>query len=341
LTTFKGTQEAVVVGYFADATSSAAKAFLEAAASDDSYSFAITSSEEVKSHLSLTSDSVVIVKDYDERQSVLAVSAATTDTEVLEFIHKNGLPLLIEFSESTGKLIFNGPYKVHFITFLDDRASYFTETSNLVRDLAKEYRGKVLFIYMPASKTQILEYFGISASDLPKSVLADMRGEGMKKFNLAGDISADNIKTFIDEFFAGKVKPSLKSAEPSAKDDSDPVKVIVGKTFADKVVKTNKNVLLEFYAPWCGHCKTLAPKWDEVGEIFENSDQVVIAKIDAVANEIDHPGVSVSGFPTIYFFPADDKSSPVKYEGKREVQDIVKFLKENGISQSASSSDEL
>jgi hypothetical protein len=55
----------------------------------------------------------------------------------------------------------------------------------------------------------------------------------------------------------------------------------------------------------------------------------VIAKMDATANEIDVPGISVSGFPTIYFLKGNDKSKPKKYEGGRDVDDFLSFLEEN------------
>ena len=44
--------------------------------------------------------------------------------------------------------------------------------------------------------------------------------------------------------------------------------------------------LMKLYAPWCGHCKKLAPIWDELGEHFKDDDSVVIAKIDMTANEL-------------------------------------------------------
>lgn len=72
----------------------------------------------------------------------------------------------------------------------------------------------------------------------------------------------------------------MKSEEVPATND-EPVKVVVGKNFNDLVLNNEQDVLVEFYAPWCGHCKTLAPIYEEVARKLASNKNLVLAKCDA------------------------------------------------------------
>ena len=82
-------------------------------------------------------------------------------------------------------------------------------------------------------------------------------------------------------------------------------------------LKKKKHVLVIFYAPWCGHCKALAPTWDELANSVAEIDDLVIAKFDATANEVS--GLSIRGYPTLRFYPKDNKNG-YEYEGERDLE---------------------
>merc|ERR1719420_520558 len=108
----------------------------------------------------------------------------------------------------------------------------------------------------------------------------------------------DTFGEFLTELEAGNVEPWIKS-EPVPDNSAAGVKVAVAKNFEELVTKSEKDVLIEFYAPWCGHCKSLAPKYDELGEKMAE-ENVEIVKMDATANDVP-AGFEVRGFPTIFW----------------------------------------
>jgi len=120
----------------------------------------------------------------------------------------------------------------------------------------------------------------------------------------------------------------MKSEPVPASNDAG-VKVAVAKNFDELVTNTDKDVLIEFYAPWCGHCKSLAPKYDELGEKMAE-EAVEIVKMDATANDVPSD-FDVKGFPTIYWVKKGDK--PVSYNGGREVDDFVKYIAKHATSE--------
>lgn len=98
--------------------------------------------------------------------------------------------------------------------------------------------------------------------------------------------------------------------------------------FDDIVVKSGKPTLVEFFAPWCGHCKNLAPVYEELAQTFSfASDKVQIAKVDADEHRSLGKRFSVQGFPTLKFF--DGKSDkPIEYSGGRDIESLSLFITE-------------
>ena len=174
---------------------------------------------------------------------------------------------------------------------------------------------------------------GVTEDKLP--VLRAILPAEMKKYECSTKpavLTVEAITEFAENIKAGKLAPVLKSEDPVVNDG--PLTVIVGKNYDQIVNDPTKDVLVKYYAPWCGHCKKLAPVWDNLAEAFKEVDDLLIAKFDATANEVE--GLEIRGYPTLKFFPKDNKAG-VDYDGERDLESFKKWLSEHASSLKGSS----
>lgn len=188
-----------------------------------------------------------------------------------------------------------------------------------VADAFKDQKDKVLIAKVDADKNKELgQKAGIKGFPTLKWYAAGSK-EG-EEFNSGRDL--DSIAKLVTEK-SGK-KSNIKPPPPPAAEQLN------GRNFDEKVINNEKDVLVEFYAPWCGHCKNLAPIYDQVARDFSGDDDCVVAQMDA-DNETNKPiaqKYGVSSYPTLMFFPKGDKSNPQPYTGGRDEEAFIKFLNE-------------
>ena len=202
------------------------------------------------------------------------------------------------------------------------------ELAKTLKPLAEQHKGKINFATIDAKA------FGAHAGNLnlevgkwPAFAIQDTVKNTKFPFDQEKKLTEKDVGKFVSDYVEGKVEPSIKS-EPIPEKQDGPVSIVVAHNYKDIVLDDSKDVLIEFYAPWCGHCKALAPKYDELGQQYAPySDKIVIAKVDATANDVPD---EIGGFPTIKLYPAGAKDSPVDYSGPRTVEDLAKFIKESG-----------
>ncbi|KAE9278728.1 hypothetical protein PF001_g25032 [Phytophthora fragariae] len=85
---------------------------------------------------------------------------------------------------------------------------------------------------------------------------------------------------------------------------------------------TTGDWLVDFYAPWCGHCKKLAPVYEKVAD--ELKGEVNVAKVDVTANSELGKRFGIRGFPTLLHF---SHGKSYKFAGKRTLEDLAAFAR--------------
>lgn len=328
LNKLKETKDAFALGVFDNLDSANAKGFIELAAGDDETVYAVTTEASLKSALSTSGDAIIVLKNFDDGRKDMPITKFDSEA-VSTFIVGATTPLVFEFSDETSKKIFGSPISKHVLFFTDKTADHHASTFAEYKAAASEFSGKMIFVNVPITESRVADYFGVKADGLPAMVIGDMSEGGVKKYFYDGEHKTAAVSAFAKDFLDGKLTPTLKSEDPTPEDTASPVIVAKGKSFKEIVIDNDADVLVEFYAPWCGHCKKLAPIYDELGDKFKNNDKIKIVKMDATANEIDVPGVNIKGFPTLMFFKGSDKSKPEAYSGGRELDEFVKYLSEN------------
>jgi protein disulfide-isomerase A1 len=239
---------------------------------------------------------------------------------IISWISEHGFPLVETLSQEAWNRATSHPTSKFLAAVFYDKNE---EVPPYVEEIASQFKGTVIFT--TSDSAQILERWGGSGTFLPSAVVLDFTTTqpSLYTFDESGvELSADSLKSFIQESVAGTYKTNIKSEPIPAKND-EPVRTLVAKNFEQVLADpANKVILVEFYAPWCGHCKKLAPVLDELGKHFEETKGVIIAKFDATANTV-RKDIKVEGFPTILLFKNGESHT---YSGGHDLTSLTTFV---------------
>ncbi|OAA42977.1 protein disulfide-isomerase [Beauveria brongniartii RCEF 3172] len=325
---FKTADKVVVVAYIAEDDKTSADVFQTVAEKyRNEYLFGSVADAALAEAEDVKAPAVVLYKSFDEGKAIFKGKKFDADA-IEEFAKNAATPLIGEIGPETyaGYMSAGLPLAYIFAETEEER----TDLTKALKSVAEKHKGKVNFGTIDAKA------FGAHAGNLnlasdkfPAFAIQDIEGNKKFPFDQEKKITEKTIAKFVDDYVAGKIEPSIKS-EPIPESQDGPVTVVVAKNYDDIVLDDKKDVLIEFYAPWCGHCKALAPKYEQLGAAFQESefkDKVTIAKVDATLNDVPD---DIQGFPTIKLYPAGDKKNPVTYEGARTPEDLVEFIEKNG-----------
>jgi protein disulfide-isomerase A1 len=315
----------VLVVYFGTDGSEELKQYQAAALTFDNVKLVHVFDTELMTKAEASVNKVILYKQFDEKMNIF--EGKYDATELAAFVEDNRFPNVMDFDQEAAEKIFG---KEESAIFLFDDSTESNELKTTFSQLAKENKGAINYSISTVTTglgQRLAEFVGVSAAESPCVRIVQFANQALSKFKYAGDLKdKDALLAFINDFKAGKLEKYYKS-EKAPENNDGPVKVVVGENFKEIVLDESKHVLIEAYAPWCGHCKQLAPIYDELGEKMKGRDDIVIAKMDATGNE--YPGFDIQGFPTIRFYKKGDKSKPMDFDGERTLDGFVKFLEKN------------
>jgi len=139
------------------------------------------------------------------------------------------------------------------------------------------------------------------------------------------DAAINELKTFAKQRIGLKGSSSSGGSKPKDDKPKGPSAVVelTDANFEDTVMKSEDVWLVEFFAPWCGHCKNLAPHWEKAAKELEG--KIKLGAVDATIHSSLGSKYGIKGYPTIKVFKAGPKSDPVDYDGGRTSDSIVKY----------------
>jgi len=305
---------------YTKADSSVGKAFINAANTlRENYVFGITPATADRK------DTIVAFRNFGGKEEKEVVYAGKNDADAIrKWVQETAIPLAGVYDENT---------KVRYgalpILFVYSKISAENDPAGLryilnrLRPVAGDFKGKLNFVAADRNDNNFHE---MDLDSTEKFQVAIVDGEKLYKSDIKA-LDKEKIKAFAQSFVDGKAEQFIKSEEIPAPAKAGEVEVIVGKSFDEKITKTETDTFIVAYAPWCGHCKALLPTWEKLAEKYNvDGSKVRFTKIDATANFLPSK-FEVRGYPSIFFVPAGKGAAPMKYESGREMADFETYLK--------------
>ncbi|KAI0796674.1 protein disulfide isomerase [Abortiporus biennis] len=296
----------------------------------DDYLFGLTTDKQVIEEAGVTPPAVVVYRSFDEPETAYPYPISSLTSKDLESWLKDlSIPTIDEVSAENYQIYASSGKPLAYL-FVDPSDEKLHEHLDILKPVASKYKNKVNFVWIDAIK------FGDHAKALnlnepkwPGFVIQDLSNQLKYPYDQGLELKTASLDEMLELFVTNNLKPTLKS-QPIPEVQDTNVYSLVGKQFDEVVFDDSKDVFVEFYASWCGHCKRLAPTWQSLGDHFAKAkDRITIVKMEATENDLP-PSVDfrIAGFPTLKFKKAGTRTF-IDYDGDRSLESLIAFAEEN------------
>lgn len=276
--------EPSVLGYFdSDANAEDLEAFMEVAAKHgEVLRFAYTTDREILESKGYDGCALLVyppakfVSEKYERSKYRYPGKSLQGAALEHFLLTKATPLVGQITLNANQPRYEALSKpiVTVFTAVDHErnAKGFAYFANRLRKLAVVHTDMVFTIGDSAEYARIME----NDYELPssKKALVGIR-DGDVFYAMDGEFAVDALSAFIDLFKKGQLEGKTKETHAAPSDSSDSwdgsaVVVLNNDNFSDEVFGEDADVLVDFYAPWCGHCQALKPEYKKAADYFKN-----------------------------------------------------------------------
>ncbi|XP_041960267.1 protein disulfide-isomerase [Alosa sapidissima] len=324
---FSESHDLAVLGLFKDLEQGMVQVLFSVAAEVADLPFGVTHSSDVYTHYNINTDCVLLLKK-GKLDSKLEMSDDITAEALTDFIRIHEFDLVMEYNGKTAPQILNSVVKNHLVLFINKTEESFTHTLSEFHNTATHFRGQVLCVLIDTDEPRngrVMEFFRVRFEEAPLVRMVNLT-DGRQYQLHSHTVDTHTLTHFTQQYLEHKAKPRLQSEPIPEEWDKQPVKELVGLNFEPVAFNENNNVLVLFYAPWSEESRALFPLWEELAQRYRNHDNVVIARIDVTANDVNIRLQEKP--PSIKIFPAVYAERVIHYTGDRTADAVVEFVQQ-------------
>ncbi|KAJ3431605.1 protein disulfide isomerase [Anaeramoeba flamelloides] len=287
----------------------------------DEYLFGITTDEEIAKDMKIKKTPKIVLYSNQDREKYY--SDITSVQKISNFLKENSHPYIQELSFA-GLSALIRTREPFVILFAD--SEYDTKIS-LVKSYMKNSKKRMEVVWLDGPKNPVFyRDFPLSGRWPCLLISTNWNDENFHRYE-DKRITRKGLNKFFEEFEKGTLPVVKKIKQEEVTEANDNTALITPKDWKKFVLDETKDTFVLIYAPWCEYCKALRPHYVDIAKHFSHVEDLALFRFNGDAYQV--PGVTVAGYPTLVFYPRNQKQKYISYEGSRSFGGLKEFIEEN------------
>lgn len=326
--------EITVVGFFKEDSDLYDEYMVASNEMRGTWKFMHTFDEEVAQSFGFPLETVAVFQPeifwskYENKTYHLTKKSATYK-ELITFIRRYSVPLVGQRTKFNQFKYTEKPLVVLYydVNFNHQFRTDTQFTRNMILEVAKKFKGSNLKFAISNEEEFEDEIKALGLEDSGNDVNIGVYTDKQKfRGNPDAEFTSEYLATFIEHLRTGRIPPFMKSL-PVPKTQDSIIKKVVSDNYDVEMHKVKKDVILYFYAPWCGHCKEFDIVFKKIAKkMMKTNENIVFGSMDGTTNDIPYMFPPIKGFPSIFFLSAYEKFDPIQYQGDRSYKSIKDWI---------------